>query len=171
MRKKSTMIIISLLSSFLVLGACGTKNKVTPPPPAETNTTTTVPNETTTAPSETTTAPSKNNTATKDHGMLYGFTSFKLDADSTDAVKVDYDEERTDIDAKYENKKEKINLHGKEAVEKLDPIFKKLLLTYDMADEEVIKKVSDAFGIHDSKSFDLKIKFTDHDIKEYKVKK
>jgi hypothetical protein len=167
MNKKSSIFIFAVLSVLLLLGACG-KNKVTNPPAGETNTPVV---ETNTGNNGTTTGTGTTNDA---QGSKYGFTSFELDVDTAnhkDAIGADYDEDPTDIEAEYENKVENIKLIGDAAMEKLDSIFKGLSLTYEMPNEEVIKKVSDTFGITDYTSFDLKIKFKDHEEKVYNVKK
>ena len=110
------------------------------------------------------------NTANETMGIKYGFISFKLDvdtADLTDAIEADYDEDRTETEAKYDNKIENLNLRGDEAMNKLDAIFKDLSLTHDMTEEEAIKKVSDAFGIKDYTTIELEIKYNGIRRKKY----
>lgn len=174
MKKKSTLLIIAVVSSLLLLGACGTK-KVTNPPANTTGTTgeTGVTNNNVGTGTETGTGTGKT-TGNETFGTKYGFTSFDLDIDTvelTDAIEVNYDEDRTETEAKYENKSENLSLHGDEAMNKLDTIFKDLSLTHDMKEEEVIKKVSDAFGIKDYSTIELEIKYNDQEEKVYKVKK
>jgi len=51
------------------------------------------------------------------------------------------------------------------------PIFKELALTPDMTSEEVIEKVSEAFGVTDYTEFDLEINFADGSEQEYSAMK
>lgn len=141
---KGKLVSGILLSSALVLGACGDKEEVSDPPTTEA------------AESE------------------FGFTSFDLDIDTAeqrDAVEASFEVEKNGVEAEYVNSLDSQKLHGDEAYEFLKPIFKDLALTNDMTKEEVIEKVNTAFGISDYTEFDLEVLYEDGQEIEYKDNK
>lgn len=133
-----------LLTAALLLGACGEKEKVKDAPDADT------------AESE------------------FGFRSFDLDVDTVDhkdAIEASFDIDISETEAEYVNRIESTKLSGDKAYAELEPIFKDLALTKEMSKEEVIEKVSSAFGVDDYTSFDLEVEFSDGDDQEFKDKK
>lgn len=139
--KKYAIYGTALLSTALLLGACGDKEEVKDGPTGDE------------AESE------------------FGFRSFELDidtADQKDAIDASFDVDVSETEAEYLNKLETLNLSGDKAYAELEPIFKELALTKDMSKEEVIEKVAKAFGVEDYKEFDLEIEFTDGDDQEFK---
>ena len=138
--KKYSIIGIALLSTILILGACNDEDTVEDPPTKET-----VKSE-------------------------FGFKSFDLDidtADQNDAIDATFDMDMSTTEAEYENKLESKKLVGNEAFDELETIFKGLELNKDTKKEEVIEKVSKAFGAEDYKEFDLEIEFSDGTVREY----
>lgn len=100
----------------------------------------------------------------------FGFRSFDLDIDTAnkrDAIEVSFDLDSSGAEAEYKNKLNDIKLSGDKAFSELQPIFKELGITKDMTREEVIEKVSKAFGAEDYAEFDLEIKFTDGSEQEF----
>ena len=85
----------------------------------------------------------------------FGFRSFDLDIDTAkkkDAIEVSFDLDSSGAEAEYKNKLNDIKLSGDKAFSELQPIFKELGLTKDMTREEVIEKVSKAFGAEITRS-------------------
>ncbi len=118
-------------------------------------------------------------TASKDEkkaslGNEYGFTSFNLSIDTSEmkeALLSDYDEKIDKTEAVYESKIDHLYLHGDQAMEKLDEIFKELALNTDMDDEDIIKETSKAFEVIDYRVIKLKVQFKGHDTKELMMSK
>lgn len=142
--KKYPLLSGAIISSVLLLGACGDKEEVKEAPDKET------------AQSE------------------FGFQSFELDIDTAeqnDAIDASFDIDISETEAEYVNQLESINLTGDDAYAELEPIFKDLALTKDMSKEEVIEKVSKAFGVEEYTEFELEIEFSDGDNQEFNDKK
>lgn len=138
--KKYSLLGSVIMSSVLILGACGDKEEVSEAPDKET------------AQSE------------------FGFQSFDLDIDTVDqkdAVDASFDIDVSETEAEYTNQTESKKLSGDEAYAELEPIFKELALTKDMSKEEMIEKVTKAFGVEDYKEFELEIEFSDGDTQEF----
>ena len=133
-----------LLSSAFMLGACGDKEQVKEAP------------DSSEAQSE------------------FGFQAFDLDIDTVDqqdALDTSFDIDISETEAEYENKLENKKLTGDEAYAELEPIFKELALTKDMSKEEVIEKVTGAFGVEDYTEFELELEFADGDTQEFQDRK
>jgi hypothetical protein len=131
--KKLYLYATALLSTALVLGACNDKEVV------------------------------KNAPTNEEVQSEFGFRSFDLDIDTAnkrDAIEASFDLDMSETEAEYKNKLNDIRLSGDKAYSELQPIFKELGITKDMAREEVIEKVSQAFGAADYTEFDLEIEFT-----------
>lgn len=144
LNKKSMKFIIAILLSIVLVGACN--NKVH----------------------------KESKTSKGSNDGEYGFVVFNMDIDTKDAqnsISVKYDDDGKQIMATYKNKDKDIDLHGDAAMEKLHPIFKDLSFTHKTDDDEVIKKISKEFGVKDYERFDLELKFKDHYLKEYRIKK
>lgn len=130
-----------LLSTALVLGACGDNEEVKEGPTADQAET------------------------------EFGFRSFDLDidtADQKDAIEASFDVDVSETEAEYLNKLETLNLSGDEAYKELEPIFKDLALTKDMNKEEILEKVAKAFGVEAYKEIELEVEFSDGDTQEFK---
>lgn len=142
--KKYPLLGSAIMSSFLLLAACGDKEEVSDAPDKDT------------AQSE------------------FGFQSFDLDvdtADQKDAIDASFDIDVSETEAEYVNQFESKNLSGNEAYAELEPIFKELSLTKDMSKEEVIEKVTKAFGVDEYTEFELEIEFSDGDTQEFTDRK
>ena len=142
--KKYSLLGSVVMSSVLILGACGDKEEVSDAPDKET------------AKSE------------------FGFQSFDLDidtADQKDAIDASFDIDVSETEAEYVNQLESKKLTGNEAYAELEPIFKKIALTKDMTKEEVIEKVTQAFGVEDYKEFELELDFSDGETQEFSDRK
>lgn len=116
----------------------------------------------------------KDDEEAKSLGEEYGFTMFKVTFDTTEmkeALVSSYDEKTDKTEAVYESKIEDVYLHGDEAMEKLDEIFKELELNAEMDDEDMIKETSKAFEVLDYKSIKLNVTFKGHDTKELMMTK
>lgn len=71
---------------------------------------------------------------------------------------------------RIEDKLNKHEVHGDEAMKELTPILEKLTFTKDSSEEEVIQEVTKAFNLKDDyQEFDLEVVFEDGTKKEYKV--
>lgn len=142
--KKYSLIGSTLLTTALLLGACGDKEEVNDAP------------------------------SNSDMQNEFGFQSFDLDIDTAnqkDAIDASFDMDVSETEAEYENKLASKKLTGDEAYAELEPIFKDLALTKDMSKEEVIEKVSKAFGVEDYTEFDLEVEFSDGDDQEFSDRK
>lgn len=149
LKKTRIMLLITIIFSIVLIVGCNNKNIVTK--------------------SETETDTSK-----EPLGDTYGFTSFDLSIDTKEmkqALIATYDEKSDKTEAVYENKIEDSYLHGNKAMDRLNTIFNELSLEPDMDDEDMIKKVSEAFEIIDYKTLQLKVKFKGHDKKELMMSK
>ena len=138
--KKYPLLGSVIMSSFLILGACGDKEEVSEAPDKDT------------AQSE------------------FGFQSFDLDidtADQHDAIEASFDIDISETEAEYVNQLESKNLSGNDAYVELEPIFKEIGLTKDMSEEEVIEKVTQAFGVEEYTEFELEVEFSDGDNQEF----
>ncbi len=94
----------------------------------------------------------------------YGFTSFDLSIDTpddNDAIDVDYETGRSGTEIDYQNKMEETSLGGDEAGTALDPIFSNLEMTPEMSQEEIISKITEAFGVTEYQDFELEVEFED----------
>lgn len=106
-------------------------------------------------------------------GEVFGFTDFELEvdyADQDDALKVSYEEERDLVEAEYENQVTDEEFTGNDAFDKMEPAFAELGLTADMADDEVISKVMEAFSIEpDYESIEIEVTYPDGAEEEYEA--
>ncbi|WP_342513330.1 YusW family protein [Sporosarcina sp. FSL K6-1522] len=95
-------------------------------------------------------------------GDGYGFTEFSLeiDVDQKDAIEADYDVTKL-ADAEYENKLTNVQLKNTQAITELDKLFKKILLTKDTPQQEVIDKILGWYQLDTYSKFDLEVHFDD----------
>lgn len=144
MERNLKFVALLTSSSMALLGACGeaTDNTVETDPadssPVETNKLVTPTN--------------------------YGFISFDLSIDTPDdhdAIDVDYETVRSGTEIDYQNKLDGTSLGGDEAGTALDPIFSNLELSPQMSQDEIILKITEAFGVTDYQDFELEVKFED----------
>jgi hypothetical protein len=163
MKSKKTLIVASLmLSSAIVLGACGDKDEITKD----------VTNNNTSNDIEDT-APGEN---PADTAESFEFKKFELEVDYPDqpeALDVNYEEEKDSTDAEYKNAADGgSEVTGEEAMAKLKPFLEKLRLKENMSDEVIIDQIVSAFGIKDNYSLiEADITWQNDEKKEIEVKK
>ncbi|KOS67161.1 hypothetical protein AEA09_15035 [Lysinibacillus contaminans] len=117
---------------------------------------------------ETNTEKQKNENAAK--STLFNFTEFSLDVDysATESYDVDYDNERTGMEAELEDDRKNEKLYGDEAFTKLEPLFKQLTFDSTTSNDEVIDQVISVFNIADDyQSIEVEVKFEDGTEKEF----
>ncbi|MFJ7934504.1 YusW family protein [Sporosarcina sp. NPDC096371] len=147
MKVKWILLIIVLLSSQLVMSACSDKNIV---------------------------KKKSDEDEQQSLGDEFGFISFDVAIDTTDtkeAILANYEEKPDKTEAMYENKMEDAYLHGDQAMDKLDGIFKELALESDADDEDLIKQTAEAFGVKEYTTLKLTIQFKGHDAKKLMMSK
>ena len=157
--KKYTIFTLSLLTSLLLLGACGNTNKE-----EEEN----VPDGTVTNPQQSETIDESQTTENQENE--FGFQIFNLHIDTVenkDSVLVEYNVNQADTDVKYTNVQQTADLQGDAAYALLQPIFLELHLTKEMSDEEVIEKVTSQFGVNVFNNFNLEVEYADGENKTY----
>ena len=95
-----------------------------------------------------------------EHGDGYGFDVFELeiDFDEHDTISIDYDVTKY-VEADFENTFENFDLEGAEAMNKIDELFIYLILTKDMPEDEVTKKVLQFFNLKSYSKFELDVNF------------
>lgn len=101
----------------------------------------------------------------------YAFKEFDLDVDhdgKEDVIEVDYDHEENEVESSYSDQLQDINLKGKKALEKLDPIFADFNIDESTADDEVLDLVIETFDIPDNARIELSIEYTNGVEKEYR---
>ncbi|MBK3493933.1 YusW family protein [Viridibacillus sp. YIM B01967] len=102
--------------------------------------------------------------------LPYNFAEFSLGVDysATESYEVDYENEKTGVEAELDDDRNNVKLKGDEALTKLEPLFKKLKFDATTANDEVIDQVISVFGIDENYiSFELQVKFADGTVKEY----
>lgn len=151
------LLSTTLLTSALILGACGGNNDET-----EEN----VPNGTIVNPEEDNTV---DETFTEENPENeFGFINFDLHIDTpdnADAVVAQYNVESEE--ALYINMHVASNVQGDAAYELLEPIFTELQPMKAMSDEEVIQRVVSAFEVEEYTKLDLEIEYEDGETKTY----
>lgn len=93
--------------------------------------------------------------------------NLKIDtADTKDAIVAQYSKEPKD--SLYSNELDSADIKGEEAKELLHSVLGELQLNKDMADEDVIQRVTLAFGIEEYKNFNLEIAYNgEKEVKTY----
>lgn len=120
------------------------------------------------APVESDTEKRGNGNAAKN--AVFNFTDFSLDVDysATESYDVDYDNERTGMEAEIEDDRNNEKLYGDEAFTKLEPLFKQLTFDSTTPNDEVIDQVISVFNIKDDyQSIEVEVKFADGTKKEF----
>lgn len=107
-------------------------------------------------------------------GEAYGFTMIQVmfDTQSMKQALVSRYEETTDqVEATYENKIDGIFLHGNDAYEKLEEIFGEWEIDAEMDDTDLLKVVSEAFGVQEYTSLKVQVTFRGYEMKELMLMK
>lgn len=98
------------------------------------------------------------------------FLEFDMDADyegNENDFEVSYDNDEN-IEASYEDQRNKMTLSGDDAYDEIEPILSNLDITADTPDEEVIQTVIDSFKVEDGyQKLEIDITFEDGTEKEY----
>lgn len=155
--KKRTLIMASIFSTALLLGACGDNNDdkdenvlksdVVEPNPEE-----------------------KSGEAISEPETDYGFQEFTLTIDTPDNQKSVIVEYKVDSSsAVYKNMHTAVNTEGDGAAETLDPVFKELNLKKDMNTEEVVQQITAAFEVDEYTAFNLDVQYDDGETMNYTV--
>lgn len=102
----------------------------------------------------------------------YGFNRIELHVEMpelADALVAIYNE-KDSTDMEYSNRFTKENVRGSDAVVVLEPMLKKLKITEDLSDNEVIDQIVQAFPIKEGYvAIDAKVTFPNGETKEYYV--
>jgi hypothetical protein len=161
---KMPVLTALLLSSALVLSACGESDEVNEPVGNE--------SQTDPAPGPGDASPGGGTDEESIGGDTFGFTEFSVDVDypdQDDAIDISYEEDRDNIEATYKNKLENQDLAGNDAMDEIEPVFQELDLSADMADEEAVEQVVGAFGIEAGyDTIEIEVRFSDGTDKEFK---
>ncbi|WKA57966.1 YusW family protein [Planococcus shenhongbingii] len=161
---KTSILTALLLSSALVLSACGESDEVNEP----------VGNESQTDPAPGTGDASPGGGLDEESigGGTFGFTEFSVDVDypdQDDAIDISYEEDRDNIEASFENKLENQDLSGNDAMDEIEPAFQQLDLSPDTPNDEAIEQVIGAFGIEAGyNAIEIDVRFSDGTEKEFK---
>ena len=109
-----------------------------------------------------------NNTATNE--TAYPFREFDLEVkyDNLKEYEASYDNDNNGVEASIEDDLKNERVKGNDAVDRLDPIFKKLDIDANTSKDDVISKVIAAFGLDENyQAIDVDITFNDGTEKEY----
>ena len=136
--KKTSVVATLMLSTALVVGACGDKDEITKD----------VTNNDTSNDIEDS-APGEN----PDDVAKFEFSKFELEVnypDQEEAIDVNYEEKQDATDVEYRNVTENLDEKGDTALDNLRAPLETLQLKEDMADEEILSRVVKAFKIEDN---------------------
>ncbi|NYF23387.1 YusW family protein [Sporosarcina sp. JAI121] len=155
--KKLSAVAAILLTSALMLGACGNFGKNADKPNRE---------------EADIILEDEKAGGSIETGNGYGFSSFDLDIDveGKDAVEADYDVKKN-ADAEYVNKLKNVQLKDNKAMDEFNKMFVEIRITKDTPKQEVIDKILQWFGLDAYSKFDLEVEFDDGtflDIEEVK---
>jgi hypothetical protein len=162
--KKVPLMPAILFSSIAVLSACGSSDDVTEP----------VQNEEQTdqggGPADA--SPGGGLDEADIGGGAFGFTDFELNVDypdQNDAFDVSYEEDREKVEAEYKNTFKKQDFTGNDAMDELEIAFGNMELREDMAEDDVIPQVVEAFGIEDGyDNIEIDVTYPGGNEKEYR---
>lgn len=162
---KMPLLTTLMLSSTLVLAACGESDEVNEPVGNET--------QTEEAPGPSDASPGGGTDEDSIGGETFGFTELSVDAnypELDDAVEISYEEDRDNIEAEYQNRFTEQNLSGNDAMDEIEPAFQELDITQETAEDEVIQQIVGAFGLEEGyTALEVEIRFPDGTEKEYKA--
>lgn len=156
--KKHTILATTLLSSVMLIAACGNND----------DTDENVPTGKAYEPEQ---EEAVDETLTlEDPELKFGFRYFNLHIDTpnnTESVIAEYYGDSAITEVIYKNMQVAADLKGDAAYTLLKQVFADLQLTQDMSKEEVIDQVNKAFDVPDYNNFDLEIEFEDGETKSY----
>ncbi|MER2089037.1 MAG: YusW family protein [Sporosarcina sp.] len=145
--KKLSAVAAILLTSALMLGACGNFGKNADKPNRE---------------EADIILEDEKAGGSIETGNGYGFSSFDLDIDveGKDAVEADYDVKKN-ADAEYVNKLKNVQLKDNKAMDEFNKMFVEIRITKDTPKQEVIDNILQWFGLDAYSKFDLEVEFDD----------
>ena len=117
---------------------------------------------------DTATDTNTNNATTNE--SAYPFREFSLEVkyDNMKEYEASYENENEGVEASIEDDLKNERVKGNDAVDRLDPIFKKLDIDANTSQEDVISKVVAAFDLDENyQAIDVDITFNDGTEKEY----
>jgi hypothetical protein len=160
--KKTSVVACFMLSTALLVGACGDKEEVTKDV-TNNNTNNDIEDD---APGE--------NPADTGENENYGFSKFELEVDYPDqeeAIDVNYEEEKDSTEAEYKNVADNVSdVTGNDAMANLRPLLVGLQIKEDMTDEDIINRVVETFDIQDNYTkIDVNITWHNDTKKEIKL--
>ena len=110
------------------------------------------------------------NEGTSTNKSDYSFREFDLEVvyDNNKEYEASYESEKNGVEASIEDNLKNERIKGTEAVDRLDPILKKLDIDVNTSEEDVISKVVSAFDLDSNyKAINVDITFNDGTEKEY----
>ncbi len=113
-----------------------------------------------------------NNTNTNE--SPYSFREFDLEVkyDNNKDYEVSYENDNDGVEATIEDDLKNERVNGNEAIDRLDPIFKKLDINSNTSQEDVLSKIMSAFELDKNyQAIDVDISFNDGTEKEYRNNK
>jgi hypothetical protein len=162
--KKTRLLPVLIFSSVLVLGACGESDEVNEPVGNE--------SQTESAPKNADASPGGGTDEDSIGGETFGFTEFSVEAgypELDDAISIEYEEDRDNVSAEYKNRFTEDDLSGDDAMQQMEPSLQKLELTPDIAEEEAITQIIEAFGLEEGyENIEVEVRYPDGTEKEYK---
>jgi len=154
-----SVLWMSMLILTLLFSACAQDDQVENPPNSDEGDQTNSQTENE--------SPSNQN---DDETSPYIFVEFDLDADFDgidDTVEAEFEFDKNDIEASYENKVEDTHLLGDEALDYLDPIFSSFTFDENTSEREVLDIVIEAFNLPNDAVIDLEIEFKNGEERQY----
>ncbi|OCA90145.1 hypothetical protein F7984_03920 [Pradoshia sp. D12] len=115
-----------------------------------------------------------NNTGTNTNDSAYSFRDFDLEVkyENNKDYEVSYENDNDGVEASIEDDRNNERVNGNDAVDRLNPIFKKLDIDSNTSQDDVISKVISAFELDDNyQAIDIDISFNDGTEKEYRNNK
>lgn len=118
-----------------------------------------------------------NNTSTNNSGTnesAYSFREFDIEVkyDNNKEYEASYENDNEGVEASIEDDLKNERVKGNDAVDRLDPIFKKLDIDANTSQEDVLSKVVSAFELDNNyQGIDVDITFNDGTEKEYRNNK
>ena len=113
-------------------------------------------------------------TNTNKNDSAYSFRDFDLEVkyENNKDYEVSYENDNDGIEASIEDDRNNERVNGNDAVDRLDPIFKKLDIDSNTSQDDVISRVISAFELDDNyQAVDIDISFNDGTEKEYRNNK
>lgn len=161
--KKSRILPALIFSSVLVLSACGESNEVNEPVGNE--------SQTEVAPKNADASPGGGTDEDSIGGETFGFTELNIEAEypeQDDSVEIEYAEDRDNVFAEYKNPLTGDDASGDDALNLMEQSLQKLELTAELAEEDAITQIVEAFGLEENyESIEVEVRYPDGTDKDY----